>query len=188
MENFIYQQYLSDLSICDKLIAHHTSDETKSYGQLYDGKGESHVQPDKKFSVDSRLEPHDPMFVEYAKYLQEVVDAYIAKFPWCNEYSPWGVVDLTNIQYYPPGAGGFKAWHTERGGRYGNMVSRHLVFMTYLNDVTDGGETEFFHQKLKVSPKKGLTLIWPVDWTYTHRGLVSPTEDKYVITGWFNFM
>jgi len=56
-----------------------------------------------------------------------------------------------------------------------------------LNDVSNAGETEFLHQELKVKPEKGLTLIWPCDWTYTHRGVPSPTEDKYIITGWFSF-
>ena len=59
--------------------------------------------------------------------------------------------------------------------------------MTYLNDVIDRGETEFFHQKIKVKPKKGLTLIWPVDWTFYHRGIPSPTQEKYIITGWYCF-
>jgi hypothetical protein len=58
--------------------------------------------------------------------------------------------------------------------------------MTYLNDVPRGGETEFLYQGIKVEPKKGLTLIWPADWTHTHRGLPAPT-DKYIITGWLNF-
>lgn len=188
MENFIYQQYLDDLSICDKLIEYHRNDKEKSYGELYNSKGESIVEPDKKFSIDSRLDPLSDMMREYAVPLQKVVNGYIEKYPWCNEYAPWGVIDVTNIQYYPAGAGGFKTWHTERGNGSGIMVSRHLVFMTYLNDVTDEGETEFFHQKLKIAPRKGLTVIWPVDWTYTHRGIVSPTQDKYIITGWFNFM
>ena len=57
--------------------------------------------------------------------------------------------------------------------------------MTYLNDVTDGGETEFMYQKLKIKPKKGLTLIWPADWTHTHRGIPSMTQVKYIATGWY---
>jgi hypothetical protein len=60
--------------------------------------------------------------------------------------------------------------------------------MTYLNDVTDGGGTEFFHQNITTTAVKGKTLIWPSDWTFTHRGQVSPTQDKYIITGWFSFM
>ena len=45
--------------------------------------------------------------------------------------------------------------------------------MTYLNDVSDGGETEFYYQKLKVKPETGLTLIWGSDWTFTHKGITS---------------
>ena len=60
--------------------------------------------------------------------------------------------------------------------------------MTYLNDVTDKGYTEFWHQDLRFEPKKGLTLIWPADWTYTHRGVPSTTQEKYIITGWLSYL
>jgi hypothetical protein len=39
-----------------------------------------------------------------------------------------------------------------------------------------------------VSPaKKGLTMIWPTDWTHIHRGIVSETKEKMIVTGWYNF-
>mgnify|MGYP001271300870 CR=1 FL=1 len=41
------------------------------------------------------------------------------------------------------------------------MDKRVLVFMTYLNDVTDEGETEWYYQRVKVKPRKGLTVIDP---------------------------
>ena len=60
--------------------------------------------------------------------------------------------------------------------------------MTYLTDVVgEGGETEFYYQKLKIKPKKGLTLIWPSDWTHTHRGIPAPDEEKVIITGWIHY-
>ena len=43
-----------------------------------------------------------------------------------------------NIQYYEPGEG-FPKWHCERGMYQTNQ--RALAFMTYLNDVSDGGGT-----------------------------------------------
>ena len=55
--------------------------------------------------------------------------------------------------------------------------------MTYLNDVEDGG-TEFLNQKCEVKARKNLTLIWPADWTHTHRGVISQTKEKTIITGW----
>ena len=29
-----------------------------------------------------------------------------------------------------------------------------------------------------------MTLIWPADWTFTHRGVPSPTQEKIITTGW----
>ena len=79
----------------------------------------------------------------------------------------------------------FKFYHFEKTG--GKSVKRHLVFQTYLNTVEDAGETEFFYQQYRCKAAKGKTVIWPVVWTHTHRGIVSPTEDKYIVTGWYSF-
>ena len=59
--------------------------------------------------------------------------------------------------------------------------------MTYLNDVSDGGETEFPYYNLKVTPEKGKTLIWPSEWTHAHRGCIVKKGPKYIITGWMHF-
>ena len=61
--------------------------------------------------------------------------------------------------------------------------------MTYLNDVDneDGGSTVFTHYDLKVQPKKGLTLIWPAEWTHAHKGELLVKSSKYIITGWMHF-
>ena len=105
----------------------------------------------------------------------------------CNEYGAWSVIEPVNIQYYKPSQG-YHAWHTERTTHKEPEGHRHLVFMTYLNDVNAKGETEFYHQKMKVKPRKGLTLIWPADWTHTHRGVTSHTQEKYIITGWLSYL
>ena len=61
-----------------------------------------------------------------------------------------------------------------------------LVWMVYLNDVEDGG-TEFMYQKLKIPARKGLFLMWPSDFTHTHRGIISQTKEKYILTGWLGW-
>jgi hypothetical protein len=58
--------------------------------------------------------------------------------------------------------------------------------MIYLNTVKDRGETEFYYQHHFESAVEGKLVIWPSDWTHLHRGVPSPTETKYVLTGWFN--
>ena len=46
---------------------------------------------------------------------------------------------------------------------------------------------EFYYQKIKCPAKNGLTLIWPADWTHTHRGVISKKEEKYIATGWITY-
>jgi hypothetical protein len=57
--------------------------------------------------------------------------------------------------------------------------------MIYLNDVEDGG-TEFMKQKHTEKAEAGKLIIWPADWTHAHRGEVSTTKTKYILTGWFS--
>jgi hypothetical protein len=60
-----------------------------------------------------------------------------------------------------------------------------LVFMVYLNDLEYGG-TEFMFQNHTEKAEAGKLLIWPTDWTYYHRGQISKTEAKYILTGWYS--
>lgn len=179
-ENFIFTDYFEDLSICDDIIKYHNETDRKGPGEL----GPSLVRPETKRSTDSSLTDNRELTGRYFQQLKIVMDKYIKMYPFCDFYNPWDISVPINIQHYKPGEG-FYDWHTERGSANPATARRHMVFMTYLNDVTDGGETEFYHQQVKIQPRKGLTVIWPPDWTYTHRGITSPTQEKYIVTGWY---
>ena len=186
-ENFIAGWFLDDITVCDSIINFHKQSDTvpgmsgnpnnPTIGKI--------LNTNHKDSEDCALA--GPLLDRYGIALQKVVNEYIKKFPYCNVYDPWNIIEELSVQYYKPGAG-FHGIHTERTSKYEPGSSRHLVFMTYLNDVTENGETEFLHQEIKIKPQKGLTLIWPADWTYTHRGIASFTQEKYIVTGWFNFV
>ena len=90
------------------------------------------------------------------------------------------------IQFTKYKVKGYYGWHFENNGSVGS-ITRHLVFSTYLNDVKDKGETEFYYQKTKIKPKKGKTIIFPATWTHTHRGIPSTKNIKYIVTGWYNY-
>ena len=176
---FIKGWYI-DTTICDTLIDYFESSNKQTPGKVSWG-----VDEKLKKSVDVVLE--DPnLFNIYLTELQKVFNEYVKIFQYVDEYSPWGIVEAVNIQRYLPSEGFYK-WHTERGEANGKQSNRHLVFMTYLNDITDGGETEFLYQNTKIKPEKGLTIVWPTDWTHTHRGCVSNTETKYILTGWASY-
>jgi hypothetical protein len=78
---------------------------------------------------------------------------------------------------------GYHVWHLEHGKGYENEA-RAFVFSIYLNDVEDGGETEFLHFSKRVKPKKGRIVIWPASFPYVHRGNPPLSGEKYILTSW----
>ena len=174
--------YKIDKKICDDII-----DYFKKNNHLHiKGKvGGGFLEPDKKDSLDLGIDVNrfDHPFLNYRIALKQCLDAYVQTYTFVDDYSKMNCGEMINIQYYKPNAG-YRAWHFENVMNE-KTKDRVLVFMTYLNDVPDGG-TEFYYQGIKTKAEKGLTLIWPAHFTHTHRGIISQTNEKYIITGWID--
>ena len=142
------------------------------------------VDPKEKESTEIAIDPkyNDPSFIIYREYLEKVIHRYEEKYPEVKQLQKFGMVESPQIQYYKPGEG-FKVWHFERESK----ENRCLVFMTFLNNVPDGG-THFKYQDLTVPAEKGLSLIWPPDFTHTHKGQVTKQHGKYILTGWLGYI
>ena len=78
---------------------------------------------------------------------------------------------------------GYHIWHIEHGSGFENEP-RAFVFSIYLNDVEEGGETEFLHFSKRVKPKTGRIVIWPAGFPYIHRGNPPLSGEKYILTSW----
>jgi hypothetical protein len=78
---------------------------------------------------------------------------------------------------------GYHVWHVEHGKGF-KTQARAFVFSVYLNDVEDGGETEFLHFSKRVKPKTGRIVIWPAAFPYLHRGNPPLSGEKYILTSW----
>ena len=81
--------------------------------------------------------------------------------------------------------GGYHIWHYENSNR--TVCNRLVVFMFYLNDVHEGGETEFLYQHKRLKAEAGTLVLWPATYTHPHRGNPPLSNDKYILTGWFEF-
>lgn len=94
-----------------------------------------------------------------------------------------------NVQKYAKSQGGYPHWHSEQFPQAGHNEALHRVvlYMFYLNDVEEGGETEFFYQERKLKPKKGTMVIAPAGFTHSHRGNMPISGDKYIATSWVMF-
>lgn len=82
--------------------------------------------------------------------------------------------------------GGYHVWHFESGSF--EVAPRVLTYIVYLNDVEEGGETEFLYQSKRVKPKQGTMVLWPGSFTHAHRGNPPLTNEKYVLTGWIELV
>ena len=78
---------------------------------------------------------------------------------------------------------GYHVWHIEHGKGFDNEA-RAFVFTIYLNDVKEGGETEFLHFSKRIKPKTGRIVIWPAGFPYVHRGNPPLSGEKYILTSW----
>jgi hypothetical protein len=117
--------------------------------------------------------------------LQVGLDEYEERYPFLKTLNRYGQVENITFKRYNPGQA-YHGTHCERSGL--KTCARMLVWMFYLNDVHDGGETFFPHQAKRVKARQGKLVIWPSDWTHAHYGLVSNTETKYIISSWFSFV
>jgi hypothetical protein len=65
--------------------------------------------------------------------------------------------------------------------------NRYMVFLWYLNDVAEGGQTEFCDLDLRVDARAGRLLMFPPYWMYQHAGLPPRSGDKYIISTYMLF-
>lgn len=184
LDSFIGGWYI-DEKICDGLIDFYNANIHKTFQGAIVKNNKAYIDNDKKECTQL---PIDYMYNEgvishYREQLQICLEKYIERYKEIKDLDRFNIVTDYNIQHYKSNQG-FKVWHHERNAN--SNSNRVLVFMTYLNN-SDGG-TNFKYQNLTTPCEKGLTLIWPPDWTHTHRGQVSKTQEKYIATGWYNYV
>ncbi|MEM6469962.1 MAG: 2OG-Fe(II) oxygenase [Planctomycetota bacterium] len=94
-----------------------------------------------------------------------------------------------NVQHYQARVGGYPYWHSEvyPQANHNEALHRSLLFMYYLNDVSEGGTTDFVYQQKSIPPKAGRMVIAPAYFTHTHRGCIPVSNDKYILTSWMMF-
>jgi len=96
-----------------------------------------------------------------------------------------------NMQKYEPKVGGYPYLHSEHFPHPNdpNQRSLHrvLLWLVYLNDVEQGGETEFIYQNAKVKPGVGNLVFSPCGFTHTHCGHPPQSGHKYVLASWVGF-
>ena len=116
-------------------------------------------------------------------FFKDVYSQYIAEYPILGEIEDHGFGTL-KLQRTRP-TEGFHVFHCENFSlEFGKIL---MFVIIYLNDVEDGGETEFLYQSVRVKPKKGTVVIAPSSFTHAHRGNPPLSGEKYIFTSWLEF-
>ena len=178
-QDFITIYQALDKDVCRDIIALFDSDKNKWRGKIGSTSDEYH-EHDAKVSWDLEILNegiwHD-IFQRIHPQIQICINEYIARSPILSAYDLQG--SGYKIQMYPKNEGYFR-WHADSVGEFSG--DRVVAMVLYLNDVEKGGETEFYHQGIKVSPREGHLALFPSGWNYMHCAHKPESGDKYMIS------
>lgn len=96
--------------------------------------------------------------------------------------SPKLLIPSMQMQKYNKNVGKY-VYHNDYQCDFNKKKMRQITFLWYINDVEEGGETQFW-ENIKVKPTAGKLVLFPAHWTYPHKANVPISDDKYIITGW----
>ena len=171
--------------------------------ECFDGTGEKGVlkdactavlkawssDPDAFYCCGSAIGPHPfPRIVQYAQSvigkeirepLMHCFRDYLNKYPLLRKSNY--INSLTLLQRTEP-TGGYHDFHTENLGW--NNSSRSMAWMIYLNNVEEGGETEFLYIGKRIQARAGRLIIFPAGFTHAHRGNPPLGQTKYICSSW----
>jgi len=189
---YINSSSLSD-KLCIDIIELFENDEDKYKGVTGKGFDETFkLTTDLNVTIKSNTDDiwkriHDLLIKELTYNLK----TYIKKFESLVNNEDYNLFQSSNLgveiillQRYKANTGFFK-YHDDHRINWKNKSKRVLVFIWYLNDVYEGGETELCGI-YKIKPTVGKLLVFPAEWTFPHRGIMPKTNDKYILTGWIN--
>jgi len=126
------------------------------------------------------LEPFK-MFVN--RFWEYAYPTYTSKYSIVSQLSNHSI-RLMKMQETQVG-GGYHVWHSEDDSP--ENMRRIMTYILYLNDVEEGGETEFLYYPKRIKPQTGRLILWPAGYTHAHRGNPPLSNVKYILTGWVEF-
>jgi hypothetical protein len=122
----------------------------------------------------------EPFHLFANRFWETAYPAYAQKYNVINQISHH-TIRIMKLQKTLVG-GGYHVWHNE-DDTVQNM-RRIMTYILYLNDVEEGGETEFLYYPKRIKPQTGTLILWPAGYTHAHRGNPPISNTKYILTGW----
>ena len=184
--SFIEQYPLLTPDQCNTIIDTFNNDDRREPGKV----DLDTIDPKIKASTDIHADFNNADYSQYNNQLwiplTSIISEYVRTQPVLLDGPSFAVWKDYNIQHYKDGEGYAELhyeWMAYNNHFYGY---RMMAWMINLNDAVCG--TEFPTQGITLPAKQGVCSLWPAYWTHPHRGVCPNIGDKYIATGWLNFI
>lgn len=199
LENYFYiNQHSLSPEICNDIINYFEIEENGKYEGNTGGGLRKDIKDTLDFQIPAKNEKNKPHWNRIRdllerelnnnvkKYVKKINDAItVVEENSDNKYKVFDKFvsfETIQIQRYTKLKGRY-IYHQDFLTEWETKKFRVITFLWYLNDVAEGGETEFWGTH-RIKPEAGKLLFFPATWTYPHRGMMPISNDKYIITGW----
>jgi len=119
---------------------------------------------------------------ELYSVIYPLVDEYFDKYVQLFADTGPTHYEEAHILRYEPNTGYYNFHFDTRGEGIDNRL---VTIIMYLNDVEEGGETEFEYIDINpIRPRRGDVVIFPSGATHTHRGNMPLSNAKYICVFW----
>jgi hypothetical protein len=197
---YIYTTKSLTTEICNKIIEYYDNEKTLHYeGVTFRGLDKrvkdatDLLIPEKTDCTSKWDEINDILSSELANNLKKYINKLDDR-PNYSEINNYGfnynqlsrklyLINNFMIQRYEKNVGKY-VYHDDGAIDIQRKTHRVVTYLWYLNDVEEGGETEFFGGDFKVKPEAGKLIFFPSFWCFPHRGNKPKSSHKYIITGW----
>ena len=181
------EQYLTLTSDeCNTIIDVFNNDDRRSPGKV----GKNHIDPSLKASTDINADFNKEEYNQYNTIihqpLTQAIDQYVNDYPYLKQGDEFGIWSSYNLQHYKDGEG-YSKLHCEWMAFHNHYYNfRMMAWMINLNDAQCG--TYFPTQDITTIAKQGVCTLWPAYWTHPHKGVTPNIGNKYIATGWVNYV
>tara|TARA_R110000851_G_scaffold57787_6_gene134522 strand:+ start:142 stop:726 length:585 start_codon:yes stop_codon:yes gene_type:complete len=173
-------------TLCKKTISHFDENEKFDSAIADEGKKVPEFRKSKEailsWDGDRDAPNSSELCSELCNFIKPLVDDYYKKYVQCFKYIRSTRYEDAHVLKYEPNNGFYHYHYDSDGGDIGNRI---ISIIIYLNDVEEGGETEFSYiNEGPIKPNQGDVIIFPSGPTHTHRGKIPVSNSKYIAVFW----
>lgn len=161
---------------CKQIIEKFEQDQRKHPGQLYGHKVNLDIKRSTDFQIRKEFEDWkdtDALLYKVTHSLMLSLGKHLQAIRECTVSDTGYIIQRTKV-------GQEFVWHSDVGSK--GTCNRMFAVIYYLNDVEEGGTTDFHYQDVSIKPAPGRALVFPANFTHIHRGAMVTKGTKYIVT------